>query len=262
MFTEGKLKLVRANPDVKPHVGNLCTNVVHPLFLWTQQHIEGNVLQELVEYRGTKVIFPVVTTDKDIEKYDMYLEDGKVIGIVTQPTQEELDYINKRKPYFTHVLVNYDKFSTRHIKGIIEGWLKDGDELEVEVEFVPEEKKMKLVVGDNQCFIFNQKPKYTKEKFQEIGLLNANLQKQLTETQFQNVEIQKMLCSMNSYFKGNAGYGEVGKFYKWLRVFSSDSNRETEFVEVDESEYNEMARRFTYNQVVDAYANHRMPFID
>ncbi len=69
------------NVDGFPQINSICSNNVHPYFIWTKEHIEGNVLNTLPEYKNTQVKHIYYTSDREIEDECYIIHKGRVLQV-------------------------------------------------------------------------------------------------------------------------------------------------------------------------------------
>ncbi len=121
---KGKLILVYQDRII-PTVGMIGSNNVHPLFMWTEAH-QGT---KLVEYKNTQTVLPIIISETEqlLEGDQMYSKISKTINTCNNPEiAKGLEYVK--------IIVLPLQFSEENLKNIIDGKLKNGDELLVECE--------------------------------------------------------------------------------------------------------------------------------
>ncbi len=80
-----KCKVVILPTKDKPEIGNLCSNNVHPFFIWTNAHEAGDVQNTLVEYKNTIVNHLFSLSNEKIKEGDWAIgNDNKPYQLKTE----------------------------------------------------------------------------------------------------------------------------------------------------------------------------------
>lgn len=131
--TKGKLLLIY-NEKYVPEVGMIGSTSVHPLFVWTQEH-QNKFKKDLTGYT-TKMVIPVIISETEvIEAGDAWINiKDTTLGIHESATEYDIETIQRKKAqsHCKKIIVKPTWFSPKHLHAIVEGKLKDGDELYVE----------------------------------------------------------------------------------------------------------------------------------
>ncbi len=123
---EAQLVLIH-HKDILPEIGMIGSNKVHPLFMWTQAHIDG--FKNLIEYQTTYYIQPIlISLTEKIEKDEWFYWAG-----TTKQIQRSVYGSESGHPVFK-VLALSKHFSSKQLQAIVDGKLKDGDKVLVECE--------------------------------------------------------------------------------------------------------------------------------
>jgi hypothetical protein len=132
---EGTLVLI-INDKYLPEIGMIGKNAVHPLFMWTQAHKDG--FKNLVEYHKTAVVQPIIISTKDrIEIGDKiyHKADGKVITYTKEIAADKA--LNNPSTYgYYKVLVLPEQFSSKQLQAIVDGKMKEDDQVYVQCKRV------------------------------------------------------------------------------------------------------------------------------
>jgi len=98
-----KLVLLPISEQYPPRLGTLCSNNVHPLFVFTQEHISQDVLNKLAEYKKTEIKHLYLLDMKaEIKENDWFIpfitphlaqcsDDGLKDSILSDDTQMAYD---------------------------------------------------------------------------------------------------------------------------------------------------------------------------
>jgi len=130
----GRLILLR-NDGIYPEDGMIGSNNVHPLFMWTHLHTNGIRNTTLLEYLNTALIQPIIVSDDEpiqigeITPYLITWKNGIKELVNTNNSISDL-----RIEYSKKVLALPEHFSPKHLQAIVDGKIKDGDEVLVECE--------------------------------------------------------------------------------------------------------------------------------
>mgnify|MGYP001567898383 CR=1 FL=1 len=73
--------VVALKTDGFPELNNLCSNSVHPFFIWTQAHIDEDVLNKLAEYKSTEVKHLYFISERKIEEECYVLHKNRVLKV-------------------------------------------------------------------------------------------------------------------------------------------------------------------------------------
>ena len=81
----------------KEKLGQLCSNNVHPLFIWTEEHIKQDAINTLIEYKKTVFKELYLLDDKaPIEVGDyVYNPNGDCILLIDDNIEDDIVYINE-----------------------------------------------------------------------------------------------------------------------------------------------------------------------
>lgn len=123
---KGKLVFIYEDKQYPP-IGAIGSNNVHPLFMWTENHSDMVRSGVLTEYKNTKWIKPIIISEtEEIEIGDKYIH-LPTNTILEKGQDKEAILVNSYK-----ILALPENFSPKHLQAIIDGKLKDGDEVLIE----------------------------------------------------------------------------------------------------------------------------------
>ena len=74
-------EIITTRSEELPKLNDLCSNSVHPFFIWTQNHIEGDVLNKLAEYKSTVVNHLHFTSDREIEDGCYVIHKNRILQV-------------------------------------------------------------------------------------------------------------------------------------------------------------------------------------
>lgn len=136
---KGKLILIKHN--IFPEIGTIGSNEVHPLFMWTNQH-KQNCLK-LVEYKNTQAIVPIIISETDeIENSHMMWDsiNNHIVKCTDSGLKENILSDDTRMAYHRNstfkILAMPTNFSPKHLQAIVDGKMKNGDEVYVQCKRV------------------------------------------------------------------------------------------------------------------------------
>lgn len=135
----GILKLIEINKE--PKLGDLCWNSFYNFFIWTQHHIDGNWRNKSQEYKRDymKIYEPIIICDDKIKENDKILLSDDIIVNVDKEWWFQLKVGNYS--HIKKVLVQPNQFSSEFIQAIVDGKVKDGDKVEIEMEELARESQ-------------------------------------------------------------------------------------------------------------------------
>lgn len=119
----GQLLLVEVNKQKE--IGNLFKNVIGGFIIWTKDHEE--MKDDLFEYKNKNPFQPIIICDDEIKNGEWYYD----IESNTITNKEEDHYNCPCKK----ILVLPNQFSQEFLQAIVDGKVKDGDKVEVDMEF-------------------------------------------------------------------------------------------------------------------------------
>jgi len=143
----GRLVLLR-NEDIYPEDGMIGSNNVFPLFMWTHLHTNAIKNNTFVEYVNTALIQPIIISDEqqsDLNAGDSILftyhngnqeickyveDDGYGMGVISFNGER----MTIRYSSTCRIIALPQHFSPKHLQAIVDGKIKDGDEVLVECE--------------------------------------------------------------------------------------------------------------------------------
>ena len=134
----GKLNYI--NTQHFPSPGDLASNHVHDLFMWTQKH--DSMYEELPEYKDSVWIKPVITSQKEkVTPSDKVLYANTIYDIIRIDNHGRpivnIEGSESQLAYWEKVLVLPDQLSGHQLKGIINWNLQNGSKLYVKVNNEP-----------------------------------------------------------------------------------------------------------------------------